>query len=88
MKIDPSGKQLNSFIDLNNLALSRFSEQDRKRIGIHTCPGGDHDSTHTADVDYEELLPSLFEHKAVDMAFAKISARVAGTGLVAHGLGF
>ena len=64
MKIDPSGALLNSFIDLNNLALSRFSADDRARIGVHTCPGGDCDSTHSADVDYAELLPSLFELKA------------------------
>ena len=64
MKIDPSGQLLSSFIDLNNLALSRFSAADRQRIGVHTCPGGDRDSTHSADVDYEELLPSLFELKA------------------------
>src|SRR5687768_15029660 len=32
MKIDPSGQLLNSFIDLNNLALSRFSAEERKRI--------------------------------------------------------
>ena len=61
MKIDPSGALLSSFIDLNNLALSRFSAQERSRIGVHTCPGGDRDSTHSADVDYAELLPSLFE---------------------------
>src|SRR5580765_7937226 len=61
VKIDPSGNLLHSFIDLNNLALSRFSSEDRKRIGVHTCPGGDLDSTHSADVDYAELLPSLFE---------------------------
>ena len=64
MKIDPSGNLLNSFIDLNNLALSRFSVEERARIGVHTCPGGDRDSTHSADVDYSELLPSLFELKA------------------------
>jgi 5-methyltetrahydropteroyltriglutamate--homocysteine methyltransferase len=64
MKIDPSGNLLNSFIDLNNLALSRFSPEDRTRIGVHTCPGGDRDSTHSADIDYAELLPSLFELKA------------------------
>ena len=64
VKIDPSGNVLNSFIDLNNLALSRFSPEERKRIGIHTCPGNDRDSTHSADVDYAELLPSLFELKA------------------------
>ena len=64
MKIDPSGELLHSFIVLNNLALSRFSAEDRKRIGVHTCPGGDRDSTHSGDVDYAELLPSLFELKA------------------------
>src|SRR6202165_808988 len=64
VKIDPSGGLLHSFIDLNNLALSRFSAEDRKRIGVHTCPGSDRDSTHSGDVDYAELLPSLFELKA------------------------
>lgn len=63
VKIDPTGGLLHSFIDLNNLALSRFTDQERKRIGVHTCPGGDCDSTHSADVDYAELLPSLFELK-------------------------
>lgn len=63
MKIDPSGELLNSFIDMNNLALARFSAADRRRLGVHTCPGGDRDSTHSADVDYAELLPSLFELK-------------------------
>jgi 5-methyltetrahydropteroyltriglutamate--homocysteine methyltransferase len=61
VKLDPSGNLLNSFIHLNNLALARFSARDRQRIGVHTCPGGDRDSTHSADVDYAELLPSLFE---------------------------
>jgi 5-methyltetrahydropteroyltriglutamate--homocysteine methyltransferase len=59
IKIDPTGTLLASFIDLNNLALARFTADERKRIGVHTCPGGDLDSTHSADVDYAELLPSL-----------------------------
>ena len=63
VKIDPSGNLLNSFIDLNNLALSRFSAEERTRIGVHTCPGGDRDSTHSAEVDYAELLPGLFQLK-------------------------
>lgn len=61
IKLDPSGELLNSFIDLNNLAMARFPAEDRQRLGVHTCPGGDRDSTHSADVDYAELLPSLFE---------------------------
>ncbi len=60
-KIDRSGALLSTFIRLNNLALNRFSPIERRRLGIHTCPGGDCDSTHSADVDYAELLPSLFE---------------------------
>jgi 5-methyltetrahydropteroyltriglutamate--homocysteine methyltransferase len=64
VKLDPSGGLLDSFIDLNNLALSRFSARDRQLIGVHTCPGGDRDSTHSADVDYAGFLPSLFELKA------------------------
>lgn len=64
MRLDPSGRLLNSFIDLNNLALSRFSPAEQALLGVHTCPGSDRDSTHSADVDYAELLPSLFELKA------------------------
>ena len=64
VKIDPSGSLLHSFIDLNNLALARFSPAERRRIGVHTCPGGDCDSTHSGDVDYADLLPSLFQLNA------------------------
>jgi 5-methyltetrahydropteroyltriglutamate--homocysteine methyltransferase len=62
-KVDPSGHLLSSFVELNNLAFSRFTTDERARLGVHTCPGGDRDSTHSADVDYEELLPALFELK-------------------------
>jgi 5-methyltetrahydropteroyltriglutamate--homocysteine methyltransferase len=57
IKLDPSKGLLQQFINLNNLVLSHFTEQERQRIGFHTCPGGDHDSTHSADVDYAELIP-------------------------------
>jgi 5-methyltetrahydropteroyltriglutamate--homocysteine methyltransferase len=64
VKLDPSKKLLKNFIDLNNQVLERFSDAERDRIGVHTCPGGDLDSTHSADVDYAELIPDLFELKA------------------------
>ena len=51
---------LKAFVDLNNRLLARFSAEERALIGVHTCPGGDHDSTHSADIDYTELLPELF----------------------------
>jgi 5-methyltetrahydropteroyltriglutamate--homocysteine methyltransferase len=60
LKLDPSGGLSNSFIELNNRVLNEFSDEERKRIGVHTCPGGDRDSTHSADVDYRNLLPALF----------------------------
>jgi 5-methyltetrahydropteroyltriglutamate--homocysteine methyltransferase len=75
VKVDPSGHLLNSFIDLNNLALSRFSPEERQRIGVHTCPGNDLDSTHSADVDYAELLPSLFALKAGNFYIALAGER-------------
>ena len=44
--------------------LDRFSDDERSRIGVHTCPGGDQDSTHSAEVDSSALLPTLFELRA------------------------
>jgi len=64
LKLDPSGGLLQSFIDLNNQVLSRFTEEEQKKIGVHSCPGGDHDSTHSADISYADLLPLLFQLKA------------------------
>ena len=64
LKLDPSGGVLNAFVDLNNRVLGRFTTAERERIGVHTCPGGDQDSTHSADVDYSGLLPSLFRLNA------------------------
>ena len=48
------------FIDLNNRVMDRFTAEERSRIGVHTCPGGDRDSVHSADVPYSDLLPSMF----------------------------
>jgi 5-methyltetrahydropteroyltriglutamate--homocysteine methyltransferase len=64
LKLDPTGGLLRSFVALNNRVLDRFTSEDRRRIGVHVCPGGDHDSTHSADVDYAELLPGLFHLNA------------------------
>ena len=57
-------KMLGSFIELNNRVINRFTAEERKKIGIHTCPGGDCDSVHSADVPYAELLPSMFQMNA------------------------
>jgi len=61
LKLDPSGNLLRSFVALNNQVLDGFTAEERLGIGVHVCPGGDHDSTHSADVDYAGLLPDLFQ---------------------------
>jgi 5-methyltetrahydropteroyltriglutamate--homocysteine methyltransferase len=61
LKLDPSGNLLRSFVGLNNQVLARFAPDERRKIGVHVCPGGDYDSTHSADVDYAGLLPDLFK---------------------------
>ena len=55
---------LQEFIDLNNRVIDRFSAEERADIGVHTCPGGDCDSVHSKEVDYAELLPSMFQMNA------------------------
>ena len=55
---------LQEFIDLNNRVIDRFSAEERRNIGIHTCPGGDMDSVHSKDVPYEKLLTKMFQLNA------------------------
>ncbi len=64
LKLDPSGGLLRQFVAINNQVFDRFSSPEMSRIGVHTCPGGDHDSTHSAGVDYAGLLPLLFQMRA------------------------
>ena len=64
LKLDPSRGLLRHFISLNNQVLGHFTAEERTRIGVHTCPGGDWDATHSADVDYAELLPDFFSLNA------------------------
>jgi 5-methyltetrahydropteroyltriglutamate--homocysteine methyltransferase len=63
-KLDPTLRLLRSFVDLNNIVLERFSPKEQKRIGVHTCPGTDQRSMHSAGIDYGALLSSLFDLRA------------------------
>ena len=82
LKLDPSGALLEQFIALNNRVLDHFPAQELRRTGVHTCPGGDRDSTHSADVDYAGLLPRLFQLRAgrfyIQLASEPDPARVLG----------
>ncbi|MBQ4835374.1 MULTISPECIES: 5-methyltetrahydropteroyltriglutamate--homocysteine methyltransferase [Pseudoalteromonas] len=64
LKLDPSGGMLSAFVELINRCLSAFSAQERQKIGVHTCPGADIDATHSAEIDYKYLLPTLFKINA------------------------
>lgn len=55
---------LEHFIEINNWVLDRFTAEERADIGVHTCPGGDRDSVHSADVPYNNLLPLMFRMNA------------------------
>jgi 5-methyltetrahydropteroyltriglutamate--homocysteine methyltransferase len=83
LKLDPSGNLLRSFVALNNQVLESFTPKERLSIGVHVCPGGDHDSTHSADVDYAALLPELFQLNVgrfyLQMASEPDRKRVLGT---------
>jgi len=63
-KFDPSGGLLDAFIDLNNRVLATFSAEQRRKIGIHVCPGGDRNSFHSLDQPYDALLKRLFDVNA------------------------
>lgn len=75
LKLDPTRRLLRSFVDLNNLVLERFSPEQRQRIGVHTCAGADRSSSHSREVDYAELLPSLFELQATHFYIQLASER-------------
>lgn len=64
VKIDRSKNLLRSFIDLNNAALEKFSEEELQRIGIYAGPGPCYGMNGSGDVDSAELLPELFELRA------------------------
>ncbi len=66
LKLDPSGSVLRQFIELNNQVFDRFTKEEQKKIGIHVCPGADHDATHSADIDYTDFLPMLFDLHVVN----------------------
>jgi len=74
LQLDPTGTLLESFVDLNNLALSQFSDGERQHLGVHTCRGADAQGKALSDVDCAALLPSVFQLNVVNFYIA-----VAGT---------
>jgi methionine synthase II (cobalamin-independent) len=66
LKLDPSGTLLDQFLALNDRVFERFSDEERLRLGVHSCPGGDRDATHSADVGYAGLLPKLLNLKVTN----------------------
>lgn len=75
LKLDASGKLLDQFLALNNRVFDRFSAEERLRLGVHSCPGGDLDVAHSAEVDYGGLLPGLFSLKITNFYLQMASER-------------
>ena len=83
---------LGGFIELVNRVLDRVDPALRDRIGVHTCPGNDRDSAHSADVDYAELIPELLQIEAGYFLVQTVSekdplrvSRLIGTELARRG---
>jgi 5-methyltetrahydropteroyltriglutamate--homocysteine methyltransferase len=85
LKLDPSGGLLGSFVDLNNRVLDQLTDEERAHVGVHSCPGGDHDSTHSADVPYEQLLPTLFRMNVANLFIEIAGEPDCATALAALG---
>ena len=65
MKIDPSGHLLQQLHrPQQSRAVALLRRRSASASAFIPAPAGICDSTHSADVDYAELLPSLFELKA------------------------
>ena len=79
LRLDPTGTLLESFVDLNNLALSQFSDGERQHLGVHTCHGVDEKGANGEDLDCAALLPSIFQLNVVNFYIA-----VAGAPEPAH----
>jgi 5-methyltetrahydropteroyltriglutamate--homocysteine methyltransferase len=37
--MDPSGKLLKEFVQINNRMLDRFNDEEKKKLGVHVCSG-------------------------------------------------
>ena len=64
LALDPGGRLLEGLVHLNSLALARFSDDERARIGVHLGLIGAPVLDSAADDGYEVLLPQLLRLKA------------------------
>ena len=80
LKLDPSGGLLDAFVDLNNLVLDRLTDEERAKVGVHTCPGGDQDSTHSADIDYADAAARRCSGSTSTGSSSSSPARPTGRG--------
>jgi 5-methyltetrahydropteroyltriglutamate--homocysteine methyltransferase len=67
LRLDPSGQLLASFIELENMALRRFSPDERSLLGVYAAPGWEQGP---GVATYAELLPSVFELKVGNVYLA------------------
>ncbi|KAJ7742843.1 hypothetical protein B0H16DRAFT_1562531 [Mycena metata] len=71
-----SANLLQTFIQLNNQVLDRFSAEERVNIGIHTCPGGDTDSVHSAEMNAGYFLIQCASEKDKEKVYKEIGQTI------------
>src|SRR5215467_6867912 len=70
VKLDPSGNLLKDFVGLNNQVFAKLSPDERKKVGVHICKGGDWNTTHSGEVDYYKVVPQVFDLNVPRLYFA------------------
>jgi 5-methyltetrahydropteroyltriglutamate--homocysteine methyltransferase len=75
LALDPAGRLLEGLMHLNHLALARFSEQERARIGVYLGFVGEPGPDTRADEGYEALLPGFLGLKAGSLYVPLAGAR-------------
>jgi 5-methyltetrahydropteroyltriglutamate--homocysteine methyltransferase len=58
MRMDPSRRLLKQLVTLGNQVLLRLTTEERRRVGVHTCPGSE---VTPGEADYADLFSELFQ---------------------------
>src|SRR6058998_186535 len=82
VKLDPSKQLLRAFVGLNNRVLERFTAAERKRIGVHTCPGATRTRRTAPTWITESSCPACSSSRSGVSTF---SSRASGTAAASSG---
>lgn len=61
LKLDPTGKLLKHLVEINNMLLDRFDDDEKSKLGVHVCSGNDNGKGHSLNIDYSKLFEEIFQ---------------------------